>query len=390
MKEITIGLCGLTLHSGNLGCSALAYSFIKVLADSYDGNINLIIYEKRPSNNDCFNDYNNFKNICHIEYHIRDFKNLFRLKQSFKNCDVVFDFTEGDSFSDLYGFSRFASTTLLKIFAIKKCGNLILGPQTYGPFDHKVVKYIAKYILKKSNYVFSRDIYSSNLVKEIANRDCIEIIDVAFALPYKIQSNRLNNKIKIGINVSGLLWNNDYDNKLNLKVKYSDYINQLISEYVKDNQYEIHLIPHVIAQEMVDDDTFVLNILKSKYPECKIAPLFENPISAKEYISSMDVFTGARMHATIAAFSSNTPVIPFSYSRKFEGLYNTLKYPYCINGRSLNAEEAFEKTKNYIGRYKELKEVISNNSVIATMRINEFKNILNDILCNLSDKGGIK
>lgn len=389
MKEINVGLCGLTLLSGNLGCSALAYSFIKILADSYDGNINLFIFEKTVSNNICFNEYSNIKNIYHKEYHIHDLKNLFNLWQYFEKCDVVFDFTEGDSFSDLYGFSRFFSTTLLKFFAIKKCGNLILGPQTYGPFEHKIVKYIAKYILQKCDYIFSRDIYSSNIVKDVANKECIEIIDVAFALPYKKQSNILENKIKIGINVSGLLWNNDLNNKLNLKVKYRDYIDQLISEYIKDSQYEVHLIPHVIAKEIVDDDTFVLDLLKSKYPKCKVAPLFENPMSAKEYISSMDVFTGARMHATIAAFSSNTPVIPFSYSRKFEGLYDTLRYPYCINGKSLTTKEAIEKTKNYIARYQELKEVISNNSAIATIRIDKFKYILNNILSDLSDKGDI-
>ncbi|MGJ7723542.1 polysaccharide pyruvyl transferase family protein [Escherichia coli] len=35
-----------------------------------------------------------------------------------------------------------------------------------------------------------------------------------------------------------------------------------------------------------------------------VAERFTNPITAKSYISSIDFFTGARMHATIAAFSA--------------------------------------------------------------------------------------
>lgn len=62
----------------------------------------------------------------------------------------------------------------------------------------------------------------------------------------------------------------------------------------------------------------------------------------------MDLLIAARMHASIAAYSSGVPVIPFAYSRKFEGVYNDLKYPYIINGRELSTEEAVLKTINYI------------------------------------------
>ena len=53
---------------------------------------------------------------------------------------MVFDFTEGDSFSDIYGLKRFALTSFFKFVTIKKDGCLVLGPQTYGPFKNKLVK----------------------------------------------------------------------------------------------------------------------------------------------------------------------------------------------------------------------------------------------------------
>ena len=46
----------------------------------------------------------------------------------------------------------------------------------------------------------------------------------------------------------------------------------------------------------------------------------------------MSFFLGARMHSTIAAFSSGVPVLPMAYSRKFNGLFeDTLEYPYIAD-----------------------------------------------------------
>ena len=64
-------------------------------------------------------------------------------------------------------------------------------------------------------------------------KSIIVTTDVAYTLPIKDNAVRYNNdKIKIGINVSGLLWD-DYlngKNSLNLSVNYIEYINGLISK----------------------------------------------------------------------------------------------------------------------------------------------------------------
>lgn len=62
----------------------------------------------------------------------------------------------------------------------------------------------------------------------------------------------------------------------------------------------------------------------------------------------MDVFTGARMHSTIAAISAGIPVIPFSYSRKFEGLYESLQYNYLIHGKHDETKQAVEQTIAFV------------------------------------------
>ena len=46
------------------------------------------------------------------------------------------------------------------------------------------------------------------------------------------------------------------------------------------------------------------------------------------------------MHATIAAYSAGVPVVPISYSRKFEGLYGGLHYPWLVPAKGMTTEQA--------------------------------------------------
>ena len=121
----------------------------------------------------------------------------------------------------------------------------------------------------------------------------------------------------------------------------------------------MHIIPHVIDLENPnhrENDYRICLELKEKYGEqIVIAPPFETPIDAKSYISNMDIFIGARMHSTIAAISSGVATIPFSYSRKFEGLFGTLDYKYLISAREISTDVAMENVKLWIKDYKDVK-----------------------------------
>ena len=99
---------------------------------------------------------------------------------------------------------------------------------------------------------------------------------------------------------------------------------------IKKDNVILHFIPHVVLQERnVENDYEVSYELYREYKSDRIvlSPFFLGPVEAKNYISGLDFFIGARMHATIAAFSSGVPVVPMAYSRKFNGLYtDTLDY----------------------------------------------------------------
>ncbi len=385
-QTLIIGLLGLPFQSGNKGCAALAYSFLQILREIAIKNnlkISLIIISRLNMHNlNITDDYIAKSDI--VEYHFKNIKSQILARKKLKTCDYVFDFTEGDSFSDLYGIKQLIVNSNLKLACINRRIPLILCPQTQGPFSKKVSQIIAKKIICNCYKVFTRDIQSANYLKETFNVIATTSIDVAFELPYEKNSLEKNHKLKIGINISGLLWNNGYTghNEFGLQTNYKEYCDTLISYLINEKKYEIHLIPHVICEDYdnIENDLKVCNILKEKFETCIVPQTFITPMEVKSYIANMDIFIGARMHATIAAYSTNVAVIPFSYSRKFEGLFETLDYNYCINGKKLTTEQAIELTKKYINDYQKLANKI--NMPLVNKKLDVFKKYVEDLLKN--------
>lgn len=381
---MNIGLCGLEFNSENLGCAALSYAFLSVLRQielkkSIKFNIYVITQEKEIDNNNEM-----FKNIHFIQYKLKDISSINNVAKVFKNCDYVFDFTAGDSFSDIYGIKRFLKISLLKFMA-NRHSKLILGPQTYGPYKSKISHILSRNIIKNAYMVYSRDNMSKEYADKLTKKDIKEVIDVAFLLPYN-KSEKFsdsNGKVNIGINVSGLLWNGGYkkNNQFALTVDYKQYCISLV-KWLLCNDYIVHLIGHVNCKDYaIEDDMRACNELNNIVGgKCYISPVFINPIEAKTYISRLDCLIGARMHATIAAISSECAVIPFAYSRKFNGLYNSINYSYFIDGKSSSTEQAINDTKNYIGNISVVKQQAIKANNIAQLKMQSFVNDLEEIL----------
>ena len=94
----------------------------------------------------------------------------------------------------------------------------------------------------------------------------------------------------------------------------------------------------------------------------------------------MDFFVGARMHATIGAFSSGVPVVPMAYSRKFNGLFiDTLDYPYICDMRESGNTEIISTIRESFHSRLQLKELIDDrmNHIVS-----EKKNMLMNDLTN--------
>lgn len=362
---LTIGLMGALVSNSNMGCVALTYSAISML-EEISAEINkpfsyiVFEFEEIKDKYDLLAealklDKNRIRFAPVGYFCLKNWKLLVKrtpvnlqMISQIKQCDVVIDLTQGDSFTDIYGASRFNNLTEIKNIVLKMGVPLILGPQTYGPFTNEKNRIKAKAVIEKARSVISRDEKSAAYIASLTDRSVYTTTDLAFCLPYNkpcVQSK----KIRVGINPSGLLFSKKSEGTVletGLKTDYDSYITRLVDTLSASDEYEVHLIPHV-----GNDSIPYINCRDSVV----IHEEFSTPIEAKNCIATMDVFIGSRMHATIAAFSSGVATIPVAYSRKFSGLFGTLGYNHVVDLCQEKTEDAFEKTIDLVKQYKTLK-----------------------------------
>lgn len=347
MRVITIGLLGHSAGSENLGVGALTVANLAILRDvardlGIEARFVLFAWRERLEN------YLGAPDVELITLRVREAVSPWgRLAREIARCDIVLDIGGGDSFADIYGRNRFLTQILTKTQALIAGKPLVLSPQTLGPFDRGWSRVLARAVLRRAALVCSRDAMSVAYLREIGfDGPVVQATDVALRLPYTPPAPRTDGRVRVGVNVSGLLFNGGYskDNMFKLGVDYPELNRRILGMFADRPECEVYLVPHVISDVVrIEDDRAVSRQLVAEDPRLRMAPDFANPSAAKSFIAGLDFFTGARMHACIAAFSSGVPVVPLAYSRKFAGLFDALGYPHVADCRTDSAEVILEK-----------------------------------------------
>lgn len=282
--------------------------------------------------------------------------------------NVVVSIAGGDSFSDIYGIRRFLYVSLPQLLVLLLGKELILLPQTHGPFNGKIVRKIAKFILNNSRKIYSRDYTGlKEIEKFLKIKDDSEKIhfsyDVGFVLdPVKPDNLDLGDFFQkneealcvIGLNVSGLLYKGGYSGKnmFGLKIDYRDLIYDIIDFLMKKEKVIVLLIPHTFGTEINTESDLVVceKIYSTLKDKCNgrlfIARGSYDQNEIKYIIGFCDFFIGSRMHACIAALSQNIPAVAIAYSKKFLGVFQTIGVEYLV-------------TDPRVMRKKEIMQVIS-------------------------------
>lgn len=367
-----IGLVCQTYFSLNYGVSALNHAIISILCEILKNNYELVIFCQDEN-------IENVKLNIESTYKIKNVEVLpiiqpkklgtyFYYYNSIKSCDYILDTSLGDGFSDIYSKRKCYLQCILKEVPIILEKKLILLPQTIGPYYNNYFRKWAKRILKKSTAVFVRDRLSFDFCKKIYNANNLHLTsDMALMLPYSKSKYKINmdGKLKVGLNISGLLYNGGYrqNNQFNLKFDYKEFIKKIIEVLMIDSNIELFLIPHVFSKG-IEDDYAVCNEIYQLFSLPNKPIYYESPMDVKSFISQMDVFIGSRMHSTIAAISANIPTIPIGYSRKFNGLFDQLQYKYYIDATETPLCETIDLVKKSINNISKLKHTTSNTQII--------------------------
>lgn len=376
MKKITIGLLGHSFCATNLGVGALTLgqcSILEEIGKALNVEIRII----------CFEYYVNdrYSKLSSLEVEFETIsKNYFEMKKKYQKCDLILDITGGDSFSDIYGVKNFIVLMLQKIYCLFANRRIVFSPQTIGPFKHKANQILASYYLNRTIGVFTRDKISLDYAKTVLNiKSPLHLSsDVAFHMQYSLVE-KIN---KVGINVSGLLFSKSFSILPNFS--YEQLINNLLIKLNSLN-YEIVLVPHVIGNEDSSDNDYTISVqLKEKYDFLEIAPKFINPIEAKNYISSLSFFIGSRMHATIASVSTGVPTVPLAYSRKFEGVFNTIEYFETIDLNSnISIDEIINQVVYKLQNQKKIINELDNSKKLINEYNENYTNYLGQVIGNI-------
>jgi polysaccharide pyruvyl transferase WcaK-like protein len=344
---LTLGLLWHSMRSTNLGVGALTIAHMAILREAAAALGRrarfLVIGWTDP-----MPPYAEDPDIELVELRLRDFQPFGKLWRAARRCDLVLDIGAGDSFADIYGPHRIGRMLAAQNIVMASRRPLVLGPQTIGPFERPWARRLALNVIRRARLVATRDALSTGFTREMGYRgQLIEAADVAFRLPYDRPAPRPPGApVRVGVNVSGLLFNGGYtrDNMFGLKADYPRLMREALS-FFRDRatcgaDCEIHLVSHVVAPlDSVESDLAAARALAAEAPGAIVAPAFRTPSEAKSYIAGLDFFTGARMHACIAALSSGVPVLPIAYSRKFAGLFGTLGYHHLADCRTESGPE---------------------------------------------------
>ncbi len=307
-----------------------------------------------------------------------------------RRLDALFDIGGGDSFTDIYPDRRFIFIILSKILCILAGTPLVLAPQTIGPFSRQPHSAAAAWSMRRARAVFARDPMSLEAARALApDAPIVQSVDVAFALPFTRAERGPGTRV--GLNVSGLLYAGGYTgrNEFGLEVDYRDYTHRLIEALLGRGDVRVELIKHVFAHGNAhEDDPAVARLLCERYPALVEAPDFASPSEAKSYISGLDFLVGARMHATIAAFSSGVPVVPVSYSRKFEGLFGGLGYRWLVPVKGVSTDEAVAFTLDALDRRETLRADIGAADARVQAWLQTYVDFTAGLFGSLADRTG--
>ena len=340
MKKYII-ISGFNIHDNNRGTGALGYgaiSFLKEKGYLKEGQELLnICYVNR------FWKYKNHTEIIRIQnttiqraiIYVSPIERFFFEKFGFSfpwttfskkinQVALVANINGGDGFSDIYGTKTFINRLSDTKIALKYRIPYIFLPQTLGPFNKYRNYKLAEKILRGANEIFIRD---DKFIKDLDKMGLKYFM--AKDLSVYMKPEPWNIRIKpnsIGLNISGLAYDNKFYGLANQFDNYPELIRKIIKCF-QDNGKNIYLIPHSYnykKPEVNNDDLVACRTVYNSLPDKQNITIVDKdmtPPQVKYVISQMSFFIGTRMHANFAAIYTNVPLFGLAYSYKFNGAF---------------------------------------------------------------------
>jgi len=281
------------------------------------------------------------------------------LRSEFVNYKMFVD-VSGESLTSYYGYINLLRCLYPIYIGILLKKPIVIFAQTIGPFDGSIQKIIASKILNQVDLITVRDQSSFSYLRKygISKPTIKQTADPAFILEpvrgnklqsiLKIEKIYRNRKLILGMTISrgsyrhSILAKDDIDRIVD---KSYYHIAKFVDYVVETLDVKLVFFPHAL-QGSEDDRRVLDNIIGYLNNKDKILMISGDYSSAviKGLISNCDLFIGSRMHANIAALSSNVPTIGIAYSHKMHGLFELLgQDDYVLNIEDIRFDRLNQK-----------------------------------------------
>lgn len=221
--------------------------------------------------------------------------------------------------------------SLFHIWLAKKlCKPIIAFPQSVGPLNYKVDRFLLKSVLKKVDVFCSREPLTTRLLKRLTVPNVIEAPDIAFILEPGEGLKLPKPAGKLLLGVTALDWSIVHNIDSASVEEYLAKITQVVNGVELSHPVHVYIFPQVtvdsrnsdlqaskrLHEVIGEDKSSLVNLESVSRPEDLIATY-----------AQMDLFLASRMHSAIFAMVGNVPTVGLAYQPKTQGTFELIGVP---------------------------------------------------------------
>jgi len=256
--------------------------------------------------------------------------------------------------------------------------NIIMFPNSVGPFRTIVGKSLIKTSLNNYDYIFVRENISFGIVESLKLK-CKSILTSDSAILLPLKENCLYDIVKNSIGVCpGVYAGGIPDKKLNIYINaHAEALDDAIERY----DVTVYFLPHYIRGFEFDDlDTCnkIMSTMKNK-SKAKLI-IIDNVADFKCVLNKMEVVISSKMHPAVFSTSEGTPTVCIAYDHKQIGFFDVIGMPDClISIQDVN----YARLWNNLVHVYENRAIIRDklNNIMVNMKIDQ-KNAIGAVLSN--------
>lgn len=283
-------------------------------------------------------------------------------------------FVKGGGFIHSYGGLHGTYTVYYSlyhiIYALAEKKDVYIMPNSYGPFDGPLVKWMVKKVLGKCKLVSARETISRDMLHSQCGVESKLLPDLAMGFQGR-KSERADGLIKdipfgdkkcVAITVRPYRFPGAEDGAAAYE-NYKDSFAKFVS-YLYDEGFYPVMVEHVYSEQEHENDGTAINDIIKKLPDGIYSVIGDRELDCEElkYIySKFDYIVGTRFHSVLFSITSGAIPVAISYGgNKGDGIMRDMGISeLCIPINQVNFESLKDRFDKMLSKQEEYRDKIN-------------------------------